>query len=152
MGACPEKNLGGSYPIFFQVHALKNLWWPPQNHFSGCRLKECVTTVLLFFLYCVFVMCFWKKKVGRYNSTKSINATLGDVEVTFIWRYLGIMINRLFYSLVFFSNCVCLFVGVFKTLFCLFCFCRSYDLVFFYSAFSDRKFWRSRPNVSFSSY
>ena len=40
MGACPEKDLGGCYPIFFQVHALENLRWHPQNHFSGCRLNE----------------------------------------------------------------------------------------------------------------
>ena len=37
--ACLE-NLGGSYPIFFQVHALENMRWHPQNHFSGCRLKR----------------------------------------------------------------------------------------------------------------
>ena len=35
----PSKNLVGWYPIFFQVHALKNLRWHPQNHFSGCRLN-----------------------------------------------------------------------------------------------------------------
>ena len=40
-GACPEKNLGGCYPIFFQVHALKNLRCHPQNHFSGCRSNGC---------------------------------------------------------------------------------------------------------------
>ena len=42
-GACPDKNLGGCYPIFFVGHALKNLRWHPQNHFTGCRLNGCMS-------------------------------------------------------------------------------------------------------------
>jgi hypothetical protein len=34
-----QKKSGWLLPYIFQVHALKNLRWYPQNHFSGCRLK-----------------------------------------------------------------------------------------------------------------
>ena len=37
-----KKNLGGCYPIFFQLRALENLRWHPQNYFSGCRSKGLV--------------------------------------------------------------------------------------------------------------
>ena len=36
---CTEKNLGSGYSIFFQVHALENIRWYPQNNFPGYRLK-----------------------------------------------------------------------------------------------------------------
>ena len=69
MSACPEKNLGGCYPIFFQVHALENLRWHPQYHFLGCRLNrretQCLKNQLVTISQDVFIGCpsstLWKK-------------------------------------------------------------------------------------------
>ena len=69
MDACPEKSLSGCYPILFQVYALENLRWHPQNHFSGCRLNGLMSKNNLFevMLYIVIygLLCSVENRISQ---------------------------------------------------------------------------------------
>lgn len=57
-----ENNLVGYYSIFFQDDALEKLRWHPQNHYSGCRLKEQV--YVTHFIIVIFTSRNAKTKFG----------------------------------------------------------------------------------------
>ena len=51
LGAYPDKNLGGCYPILFQVHALQNLRWHPQIRLKGWNAQKKYFPNFMFLLW-----------------------------------------------------------------------------------------------------